>query len=273
MNWREGRARTLEVPVTTTLTATRYITPFRQGGSLPALVEASDGERYVMKFAGAGQGRKALIAEWIAGEIGRALGLNVPPLALLTLDQAIADGESHQEVRDLLQASVGLNLGLRFIPQALEYAAALRHPLTPEEASAIVWFDAFVTNVDRTPRNVNMLIAEKRLWLIDHGAALYFHHAANWREDAARALTPFRPIREHALLHLATALGEADADARELLTPALLSDIVAALPDAWLVDLVQPDVLRAGYLDWLTRRLARSDVFVAEAQAAREGLA
>lgn len=259
-----------------TYTATRYITPFRQGGSLPALVEASDGERYVMKFAGAGQGTKALIAEVIAGEIGRALGLNVPPLALLTLERGVAEGESHQEIRDLLKASVGMNLGMRFVDRAVEYAAALREPPTAEVASAIVWFDAFVTNVDRTARNVNMLLAPngsraRALWLIDHGASLYFHHSSNWRGDPARALTPFAPVKDHVLLHLATLLDDADADARTLLTEELLRGIVAAVPDEWLLvgaDAVSADEVRAAYLGWLTRRLSASEVFLAEARAA-----
>ena len=256
-----------------TLTTTRYITPFRQGGSLPALVEASDGQRYVMKFAGAGQGRRALLAELIAGEIGRALGLRVPELAFLTLDQSIADGESHQEVRDLLQASVGLNLGMRFVDKAVEYSSALRQSPGTAEASAIVWFDAYTTNVDRTPRNVNLLLAQGNLWLIDHGACLYFHHSRGWQNDAARAESPFRPIRDHVLLHLATELGEADEAGRFFLTHDILAGIVAQAPDEWLLDGDTPEALRAGYLDYLKRRLVQSHIFMAEAQAAHRATA
>jgi hypothetical protein len=253
-----------------TLTTTRYITPLRQGGSLPALVEASDGRRYVMKFAGAGQGSRALVAEVIAGEIGRALGLRVPELAFLILDQAIADGESHQEVRDLLQASVGLNLGMRFIDNALEYSPALRQSPSVGEASTIVWFDAYTTNVDRTPRNVNLLVAGGALWLIDHGACLYFHHSRGWQNDLTRAQTPFRPIKDHALLHLAADLRAADEAGRFFLDARQIHDIVSAVPDDWLRDGEAPAALRQAYEDYLVRRLAVSEVFVDEAQRARE---
>jgi hypothetical protein len=180
-----------------TLTATRYVTPLREGGSLPAIVQVDGGEQelYVMKFVGAGQGVKALVAEIIAGEIGRALGLPVPELALIRLDPALAPSEPNEEISDLLRASVGLNLGLRFLPQAFDYNSLLQPPLDPDLASAIVWFDAYVTNVDRMARNTNILVRQKELWLIDHGAALYFHH--DWRNYLERSQTPFPPIKDH----------------------------------------------------------------------------
>src|SRR5215213_1602025 len=167
-----------------TVVATRYITPLREGGSLPALVEADDGERYVMKFVGAGQGVKALVAELIAGEIGRNLGLRIPELVFMELEPGFGLNEPHEEIQDLLKASIGLNLGMRYLPSAFAYNPLMKPPPEDPLASDIVWFDAYITNVDRTPRNVNMLIWEQQLWLIDHGAALYFHH--DWNNYLAR---------------------------------------------------------------------------------------
>ncbi len=255
-----------------TLTATRYIQPFRQGGSVPALVEADDGELYVLKFHAAAQGRRALIAELLAGEIGRALGLRVPDLAFIQVEPNFGMGEAHQEISEMLNASSGLNLGLRFLPESLEYNPLLAPSPAPDEAAAIVWFDAFVTNVDRTPRNVNILLHRRQLWLIDHGASLYFHHSPAWYGDDTaiqRAMTPFALIKDHVLLAFAGSLPEADAVLKPLLNPEVIAGIVELLPDSWLLDGVPPAVMRAAYSRWLTERLAASHVFVDEAENAR----
>jgi hypothetical protein len=252
-----------------TLTAIRYIQPFRQGGSVPALVEADDGELYVLKFHAAAQGRRALVAELVAGEIGRRLGLRVPELAFIDVEPNFGMSEAHPEIRELLNASAGLNLGLRFLPDSLEYNPLLKPPPSPEEAGAIVWFDAYVTNVDRTLRNVNMLLHEQRLWLIDHGSSLYFHHSRGWTEQPERALTPFALIKDHALLPFAGPIAEADAALRPLLGEATLARVVDLLPEQWLVDGAEPEELRAGYGRWLRDRLAASQVFVEEADLAR----
>lgn len=256
-----------------TVVATRYITPLREGGSLPALVEADDGEQYVMKFAGAGQGIKALIAELIAGEIGRTLGLRVPELVFIELKPEIARSEPHQEIRDLLMASIGLNLGVRYLPSAFAYNALLKPPPDSTLASDIVWFDAYVTNVDRTPRNVNMLIWEDNLWLIDHGAALYFHH--DWNNYLERSQTPFAMIKQHTLLRHAADLSGADARLAPILDDEALRRIVDLVPDIWLggeeafADVAQH---RRAYVEYLRRRLASSQTFVTEAIHARTAL-
>ncbi len=251
------------------LTAVRYIQPFRQGGSVPALVEADDGELYVLKFHGAAQGRRALVAELVAGELGRRLGLPVPELAFINVEPNFGMAEAHPEIRDLLNASAGRNLGLRFLPGSLEYNPLLKPPPPPEEAAAIVWFDAYVTNVDRTLRNVNMLLRQRRLWLIDHGSSLYFHHNRDWLAHPERALTPFALIKDHALLPFAGPVAEADDRLRPLVTADAIDAIVALLPDAWLVDGAEPPELRAGYRRWLSDRIAASQVFVEEADRAR----
>ena len=243
--------------------ATRYVTPLREGGSLPALVEASDDGLYVLKFRGAGQGPKALVAEVVAGELGRALGFAIPELALVDLDPALGRAEPDPEIQDLLAASVGLNLGVDFLPGALGYSPAAGPAPAPELAADVVWFDALVTNVDRTAKNTNMLTWHDRLWLFDHGAALYFHHAGG--ADAQHALTPFPAIAEHVLLPVAGSIVDADARLAERVTPALLADIAAAVPTEWL-DGVDPRM----YVDYLARRLEAPRAFVAEAERARE---
>lgn len=253
--------------------ATRYVTPLREGGSLPGLVEADDDGLYVLKFRGAGQGPRALIAELVAGEIGRALGLPVPELVFVELDPALGRNEPDFEVRDLLLASPGQNLGLDYLPGALPYSVASPFPIDADLASAIVWFDAYVTNIDRTPRNTNMLIWARRLWLIDHGASLYFHHT--WADYLERARAPFKPIGEHALLPLATRLPAADERLRPLLTRQTLAAIVALIPDAWLGDVPQfasVEEHRAAYVEYLLTRRAASSVFVEEAEHARAQL-
>ena len=250
--------------------ATRYITPLREGGSVPALVEADDGALYVMKFAGAGQGVKALIAELVAGEIGRTLGLRVPELVLIELHAELARGERHEEIQDLLKASIGLNLGLQYLPSAFAYNPLLQPPPDAELASDIVWFDAYVTNVDRTPRNVNMLIWEEHLWLIDHGAALYFHH--DWNNYLERAKTPFGMIKQHTLLPYATDVAAAAAKLAPRLTDSCLQGIVDLVPEIWLGDEKQfadAAAHRRAYVDYLIHRRAAADIFVQEATHAQ----
>lgn len=256
-----------------TLAATRYVTPLREGGSLPAVVEASDGKLYVAKFRGAGQGPRALVAEWLAGELARACGFDVPELVRLELDEAFGRNEPDPEIRDLLRASTGANLGLEFLPGAIAYDPIAPPDVALELASRIVWFDAFVMNVDRTPRNPNLLLARGRLWLIDHGAALYFHHA--WRNAAASVSSPFSPVRDHVLLPRASRLAEAGAELRDRLAAAPVSDLLAALPDAWLEAPDAPGdpaATRAAYGTWLAARIADSATFEQEAERARAAL-
>lgn len=256
-----------------TALATRYVAPLREGGSLPGLVEADDDGLYVLKFRGAGQGPRALIAELVAGEIGRALGLPVPELVFMELDPALGRNEPDYEIRSLILGSAGLNLAMDFLPGALPYSVASPFPIDADLASRIVWFDAYVTNIDRTPRNTNMLIWHRRLWLIDHGAALYFHHT--WESYQERARSPFTQIAKHALLPLATRLAEVDAPLRALLTRETLAAIVALIPDAWLGDeprFASAEEHRAAYLDYLLARRDASAVFVEEAEHARAQL-
>jgi hypothetical protein len=255
-----------------TVCATRYVTPLREGGSLPAIVEADDLGLYVLKFRGAGQGPLALVAELIAGEIGRALGLNVPELVFVEVDPALGRNEEDPEIRDLLKASVGVNLGLDYLPGSATFDAAAGEPVDAGLASATVWFDALVTNVDRTPRNPNLLWWHKALYLIDHGAALYFHH--NWQDLDRMAVSRFPAIRDHVLLPWATEIEEAGRRLRPLLTEARLAEIVGQVPEDWL----SPDPgttaadRRAGYLEFLTRRLDAAPQFVEEAVRARAQL-
>ena len=255
-----------------TVAATRYVTPLREGGSLPAIVEADDLGFYVLKFRGAGQGPLALVAELIAGEIGRALELEVPEVVRVDVDAALGRNEEDPEIRDLLKASVGVNLGLDYLPGSITFDPLAEQP-DSALASAIVWHDAFTTNVDRTPRNSNLLMWHRRLWLIDHGAALYFHHA--WDGHLDRAASPFALVRDHVLLPFAAALPEADKRMREAITPQAIAEIVALIPDAWLDEpevFADPAAHRQAYADYLTRRLAASHVFVEEAIRARSQL-
>lgn len=255
-----------------TVQAERYVTPLRQGGSLPAVVEADDGQQYVMKFAGAGQGRKALIAELLSGEIGRALGLTVPEIVLIRMDEHFGRSEPDPEIQDLLRGSVGLNLGMAYLSGAVEYSPMLKFPVSREDAARIVWFDALVTNVDRTARNVNMLIWQEQLWLIDHGASLYFHHS--WPGYAERAASAFPMSRQHVLLARSGKLAVADSQAKERLAGMDWAGLVAAIPDEWLGgEEIFPDLSaqRQGYVDYLTARLAASTAFVQEAEKGRTG--
>lgn len=253
-----------------TVQATRYVTPFREGGSLPALVEAEDLGLYVLKFRGAGQGPLALVAELIAGEVGRALGLHIPEIVLMEVDAALGRNEPDEEIRDLLRASVGLNLGMDFLPGSVMFDLAAGDVAGPDVASAAVWFDAFITNVDRTPRNPNLLCWHKSLYFIDHGAALYFHH--DWRDPAASAQSRFPAIRDHILLRWASRLQEADSLLRSRLNESVFREIMESVPDAWLIPeegVETPSAKRAAYVDYLMRRLDAAPLFVEEAIRAR----
>jgi hypothetical protein len=252
-----------------TVNVIRYVTPLREGGSLPAIAEADDDFLYVLKFRGAGQGSKALIAELIGGEIARTLGFKIPELVFANLDEAFGRTEPDEEIQDLLKASVGLNLALHYLSGGITFDATVT-PTDPKLSSQIVWLDCLLMNVDRTPRNTNMLTWHKELWLIDHGASLYFHHSwNNWQEQAKR---PFAQIRDHVLLQRATDLDNVDAEFKAILTPEKITEIVNLVPDEWLVDspFETKAEHRAAYIEFLTTRIAHSSVFVNEAQHARE---
>lgn len=249
-----------------TVQATRYVVPLREGGSLPAIVEANDLGLYVVKFRGAGQGVLALTAEIIAGEVGRALGLRVPELVLVDIDPALGRNEPDYEIRQLLKASPGLNLGLDFLPGATMFDPAARDAAPPDESSLLVWFDAFVQNVDRTPRNANLLVWHRKLYPIDHGAALFFHH--NWATREQKIEAAFPEIAQHILLPWAAQISAAAAQARERLTPAVLEAAIDLVPEEWLAsspDGIPADERRAGYLDFFIRRLAAAEIFEQEA--------
>jgi hypothetical protein len=252
-----------------TVTATRYVTPLREGGSLPAIVEADDQGMYVLKFRGAGQGPKALIAELVAGGIARALGLPVPEIVFVELDAELARTEPDPEIQDLIKASAGLNLALDYLPGAMTFDPVVE-AVDTELASKIVWFDALVTNVDRTPRNANLLVWHRRLWLIDHGAALYFHHA--WDDWLARATAPFALIRDHVLLPQASGLAEFDAALAAKLDERTIDGIVAEIPATWLAGdapFADHRAHRDAYATWLKRRVEAPRAFVEEAIRAR----
>jgi hypothetical protein len=252
-----------------TVKATRYVTPLREGGSLPAVVEADDDGLYVLKFRGAGQGPKALIAELLAGELARALGLPVPEIVFVELGAELARTEPDPEIQDLIRASAGLNLALDYLPGSITFDPAA-DKVGSELASSIVWFDAYVTNVDRTARNTNMLTWHKRLWLIDHGAALYFHH--NWDNYLERSRMPFAKIREHVLLPSASALEEVDARLAALVTPDLIRGLLELVPEVWLAAeprFADAAAQRAAYAEYLLSRLQPPRDFVREAVDAR----
>jgi hypothetical protein len=254
-----------------TVTATRYVTPLREGGSLPAIVEGDDSGLYVLKFRGAGQGAKALIAELVAGEIARVLGLAVPEIVLADLDSALARTEPDPEIQHLIRASAGLNLALDYLPGSVTFDPLVEQT-SADLASRIVWFDAYVSNVDRTPRNTNMLIWHRKLRLIDHGAALYFHH--DWSDYRARSKRPFAQIKDHVLLPAASMLAEVDGELAAKLAPQIIADIVALIPDAWLIGeaaFADAASQRAAYVEYLTLRLEAPRAFVAEALRARGG--
>lgn len=251
-----------------TVNVTRYVTPLREGGSLPAIVEADDDGMYVLKFKGAGQGVKALVAELICGEIARLLGLRVPEIVFANLDALLSRAEPDPEIQDLLSASVGVNLGLDYLPGSITFDPLVEQ-VDEMLASQIVWFDSFVTNVDRTPRNTNLLVWHKQLWLIDHGAALYFQHAwDNWQQQVR---SPFSLVRDHVLLPLAGKLDEADQELKAKLHADDIAAIVAAIPAEWLGGEAADDK-RQVYTQYLTTRLAGSKIFVEEAVRARQTL-
>lgn len=267
-----------------TVNVTRYVTPLREGGSLPAIAEADDEFLYVLKFRGAGQGVKALIAELIGGEIARVLGLKVPEIVFANLDSAFGRTEPDEEIQDLLKASVGLNLALHYLSGAITFDPMVT-ALPPRLASQIVWLDCLLTNVDRTPRNTNMLVWNKELWLIDHGASLYFHHSwdnffpgtrslpsASLEQQAQR---PFLQVKDHVLLPGASELDAVDGEFRSILTPERLRSIVSLIPDEWLTGWSQtgsPGEFRQVYTQFLESRIAASRIFVKEAQYARKSL-
>jgi hypothetical protein len=255
-----------------TVNVTRYITPLREGGSLPALAEADDDFKYVLKFKGAGHGVKALIAELLGGEIARVLKLAIPELVFANLDEAFGRTEADEEIQDLLQGSQGLNLALHFLSGAINFDPVVT-VVDAKMASQIVWLDAYITNVDRTFRNTNMLLWHKELWLIDHGASFYFHHSwTNWEQHA---ISPFKLIKDHVLLPQASLIQEADALFKSILTPETIKNIVQLIPLDWLewqdTD-ESPEAIREVYYQFLLTRLNNSEIFINEAQNAREAL-
>ncbi|GEM64936.1 hypothetical protein SF1_29180 [Sphingobacterium faecium NBRC 15299] len=261
---------TIKKPEIREVTITRYIQPFREGGSLPALVDADDGFNYVIKFRGAGQGRKALIAELIGGELARILNLRMPELVFADLDESFARTEPDEEIQDLLKFSVGKNLGVHFLNGAITFDANVDQ-ITADEASRIVWLDALLMNVDRTVRNTNMLIWHKELWLIDHGASLYFHHSwDNWEDQAIK---PFIQIKDHVLLKNASDVELVDKQYRSLLTEEVIRNLVDIVPSEWLIDesrdLTAADA-REVYVSFFMKRLAHADHFLNQIKDARK---
>ena len=251
-------------PVTEALRAvraTRYVTPLREGGSLPGLVEADDDGLYVLKFSGAGQGRPALVAEVIVGELARSLGLAVPEQVVIALDPRLGAAEPDPEIQDLINASAGDNLGVDFLPGSLTYTPAGAWQPEPELAAEVVWLDALTTNVDRTARNPNLLVWHQRLWLIDHGAALYLQHAG--LDPDRHAPRPFPPIADHVLLPGAASITEADTRLRGRLDPEAIAAAVALVPGDWMDADHSPL-----YVDYLQQRLDHGG-FVREAEEAR----
>ena len=249
---------------------TRYVTPLREGGSLPAIVEADDDGMYVLKFRGAGQGPRALVAELVSGEIARALGLPVPEIVFAELDPDLARTEPDPEIHALILDSAGLNLALDYLPGSVTYDPLVD---TPDAglASRIVWFDGYVTNVDRTVRNTNMLMWHRRLWLIDHGATLYFHHAAGWESDRGRSQEPFPMIKSHVLRQHARVLKTVDEAMADVLVPSVIEAIVAWIPDSWLTA-EEPGrdaaLARAAYARYLVERVTAPRRFLEEALGA-----
>lgn len=253
------------------INVTRYITPLREGGSMPAIIEGDDNFLYVLKFRGAGQGTNALIAELIGGELARKLGFRVPELVFAELDKAFGKTEPDEEIQDLLKFSEGLNLGLHYLSGAITYDPVVNH-IDELEASKIVWLDSFLINMDRTAKNTNMLIWHKELWLIDHGASLYFHHSwNNWEEQAEK---PFKLIKDHVLLKQATKIEEVNEAFNKIVTPELIDDIVDLIPDDWLKEspFENLEAHRNAYRIYFKKRIQHSSVIVKEVNNARQAL-
>jgi hypothetical protein len=256
-----------------TVTATRYVTALREGGSLPGLLEADDDGLYVVKFRGAGQGPRALVAEWLGGEIARAAGLTVPEIVAVQLDPALGDAEPHQEIQDLVRHSGGLNLGLDFLPGALMFnpaTATSRATIDPEIAADVVWLDALITNPDRSVQNPNLLVWHGRSWLIDQGAALYVHHT--WRDPDEHARRSFERVAGHVLLPFAGSIEAADERLAPRIGEALLVSLVDDIPDDWLPDdpvAGDAEAQRRAYVRYLLRRLEAPRPFIVEAERAR----
>jgi hypothetical protein len=253
-----------------TVNVIRYITPLREGGSLPALAEADDDFKYVLKFRGAGHGVKALISEFLGGQIAKHLGLPIPELVFANLDEAFGRTEADEEIQDLLQFSQGLNLGLHYLSGAITYDAA-SNDCDAGLASKIVWLDSFITNVDRTFKNTNLLIWKKELWLIDHGAAFYFHHS--WDNWEANAMSPFALIKDHVLLPKASGLDKANSEFTAKLNDAFFRRLVDQIPEDWLQwedREITPGQIREVYFQFLSIRLAHANIFLKQAQDARK---
>lgn len=252
-----------------TVDVVQYITPLREGGSMPAIVKASDGFMYVLKFRGAGQGKKALIAEFIGGELARAIGLKVPELVFMNLDDSFSKTEPDEEIQDLLKFSVGLNLGLHFLSGAITFDP-LVNQIDGLLASKVVLLDSIVSNIDRTAKNPNILIWNKELWVIDNGASFYFHH--NWPTWENHLTRTFPLIKDHVLLAQATQLQDAAENIKQALIPSKIDDIIANIPEDWLInegDTLSPDDMRTAYKQYLTTKLSMLDALVKEAQDAR----
>lgn len=248
------------------LTGARYVVPLREGGSLPAVVETEDDRAFVVKFLGAGQGKKALVAECLAAGLAQTLGLPIPDAAVVSIEDGFGIGEPDPEIQDLLRASVGLNFGLAYLPGAIAFDPAADRDLSPELAADIVWFDSAITNIDRTPRNTNLLVWRGRFWLIDHGAALYFHHS--WPGWESRVQSAFPQIEDHVLLHRAGDLTAADSRLRPKLTDDVLRCVVASVPDEWLGGEEQFATIeeqREAYVAYVSRRLNGPRAWLQEA--------
>lgn len=255
-----------------TITATEYVMPLREGGSLPAIVEGDDDGTYVLKFRGAGQGARALIAELVSGELARILGLPVPEIVFAMLDARMARTEPDPEIQDLLRKSEGLNLALDYLPGSITFDPIVEVPVAGKSrlASSIVWFDALVTNVDRTAKNTNLLVWHRNLWMIDHGATLIFHH--NWDDDRTRSRKPHPQIRDHVLLPWATEIRHVDRELAEKLTADAIASVIELIPASWLGDeprFASVDQHRAAYREYLTRRLESPREWMEDAAGAR----
>ena len=258
------------LPDTRTVNICRYVTPLREGGSLPAITEGDDGFLYVLKFRGAGQGVKSLISELVGGSLAKIAGLKIPEIVFGILDEAFGRTEPDEEIQDLLKASTGLNLALHYLSGSSTFDAAI-HMVDPLTASKIVWLDSFIKNVDRTVKNTNMLWWNKELWLIDHGASLYFHHS--WHEWEKQATSPFTHIKDHVLLPQASQMDEANTYFHSILNEDIFSGIVQSIPDNWLLidaPFTSVEDHRQAYKSYLNERFIHSDKFVTEAKHARE---